>query len=242
MRPAHNMKTVLGSLRWKGWSCLVAIVLLSWLTIRSGSSQNLQHLLEWISRQGVVGIIVYVLVYIVACVFLVPGSLLTIGAGIVFGLAKGIPIASLGATLGASAAFLLGRRFARDSIKKRIRENPRFIAIDEAVARDGWKFVGLTRLSPVFPFGLLNYAFAFSGVRFRDYFVASWIGMLPGTVLYVYVGSLLRSVGDIGKGNQARSPAEWAYLALGLVATVWVTASLTKIAKRELRGKLKMES
>src|SRR5205823_5071389 len=136
---------------------------------------------------------------------------------------------SIGATLGATAAFLVGRYLARDWVSKKISANAKFAAIDKAVADQGWKIVGLTRLSPIFPFTLLNYGFGVTRVSLRDYVIATWIGILPGTTVYVYVGSLARAV-----GGSTRSPAEWVLLGLGLVATVIVTFFVSRIARRSL--------
>jgi len=135
------------------------------------------------------GAALFCFVYIAACVFFIPGALLTLGAGAIFGVIKGSILVSIASTLGAGLAFLVGRYFARDWVSKKIEGNEKFAAIDGAVANEGWKIVGLTRLSPVFPFNLLNYAFGLTSVAFKDYFLASWIGMMPGTVMYVYVGS-----------------------------------------------------
>lgn len=172
--------------------------------------------------------LLFVLIYIVATVGFVPGSLLTLGAGAIFGVVRGSIYVSLGATLGATAAFLVGRYLAREWVAQKIEGNPKFTAIDGAVAHEGWKIVALTRLSPVFPFTLLNYAFGLTRVRFRDYVLASWIGMMPGTVMYVYVGSLARA------GAGQRSPAEWALYGVGLIATVVVTVFITRVARRAL--------
>ena len=140
----------------------------------------LRRSLDWVAGLGPTGVIAFVVIYILACVFMLPGSVLTLGAGAVFGVVKGSAICSVAATLGATAAFLVGRYLARDRVARMIEGNERFRAIDEAVGREGWKIVGLTRLSPVFPFNLLNYAYGITRVSLRDYFLASWIGMLPG--------------------------------------------------------------
>ena len=174
------------------------------------------------------------MLYILACLFFLPGSVLTLGAGAVWGVVGGVPVVSVASTLGATAAFLVGRYFARDSVARRIEGNERFRAIDEAVAREGWKIVGLTRLSPVFPFNLLNYAFGLTRVSLRDYFFASWIGMLPGTVMYVYLGSLAGSLAALGAGQSTRTPAQWALYGVGLAATVAVTVYVTRIARAAL--------
>ncbi len=152
---------------------------------------------------------IFVIAYAVACVAFVPGSLLTPGAGAVFGPVVGSVCASLGSTAGASLAFLVGRFVARDAVARRIAGNPRFRAVDDAIAREGWKIVLLLRLSPLFPFVFLNYALGLTRVRFRDYVVASWIGMMPGTVLYVYLGSVLGEAFLRGDATRpARTTAE----------------------------------
>ncbi|MGH7316374.1 MAG: TVP38/TMEM64 family protein, partial [Candidatus Rokuibacteriota bacterium] len=123
---------------------------------------------------------------------------------------------------------------ARGWVARRIEGNARFKAIDAAVAREGWKIVGLTRLSPVFPFNLLNYAFGVTRVSLRDYLLASWIGMMPGTVMYVYLGSLAGDLAALGAGRRARTPAEWGFYVVGLLATVAVTVYVTRLARAAL--------
>jgi len=127
-----------------------------------------------------------------------------------------------------------GRYLAREWVAAMIRGNQKFEAIDAAVAQEGWKIVGLTRLSPVFPFNLLNYAFGLTQVSLKHYFLASWIGMLPGTVMYVYIGSLAGDLATLGIGERSRTPAEWALYGVGLMATVVLTLYLTRIAQRAL--------
>ena len=185
--------------------------------------------LDAIARLGPWGPVLFVAIYIVATVLFLPGSVLTLGAGAVFGLAWGSIYVSVGSTLGATAAFLVGRYLARDWVAKKIEGNASFAAIDRAVADEGWKIVGLTRLSPAFPFSLLNYAFGLTRVSLRDYVLASWIGMMPGTVMYVYVGSLARAAGD-----RQRTTGEWVLYGLGLGATIAVTVFVTRLARRAL--------
>ena len=184
--------------------------------------------LVWIDQLGVWGPVYFVLFYVLATVLFVPSSVLTLGAGAVFGMLKGSIYSSIAATLGALAAFLIGRYLARDWVAQKIQCNTRFANIDRAVGDQGWKIVGLTRLSPIFPYTLLNYAFGLTQVGLVEYFLASWIGMLPGTVLYVYLGSLVRV------GASGTTSAEWIVRAVGLIATILVTALLTRIARRAL--------
>ena len=190
----------------------------------------LQVGLNWIEQLGFWAPILFISLYTLATVLFVPGTILTLGAGAVFGIVKGSIYVSIGATLGATAAFLVGRYLARAWIARKIEGNPRFKDIDQAVADQGWKIVGLTRLSPVFPFTLLNYAFGLTQVRLSHYFLASWIGMLPGTVMYVYIGSLLHT-----GASGTTSTLEWFLRGVGLLATILVTVILTRIARRALR-------
>lgn len=194
--------------------------------------------LDWVAGLGTWGPFIFIAIYIVACVLFIPGSILTLGAGVLFGVVKGSAIVSVAATLGASCAFLVGRYFAREWVANKIDGNPRFKAIDEAVAREGWKIVGLVRLSPIFPFNLLNYAFGLTQVSLRDYFFASWIGMMPGTVMYVYIGSLAGDLARLGAGERDRTGAEWALYVVGLIATVAVTVYVTKLARKALEKKV----
>jgi uncharacterized membrane protein YdjX (TVP38/TMEM64 family) len=182
--------------------------------------------------------VLFALLYVLATVLFLPGSILTLGAGAVYGVVQGAILVSLSATLGATAAFLVGRHFARKWVVKQIEGNAAFQAIDEAVAEEGWKIVGLTRLSPIFPFNLLNYAFGVTRVRLRDYVVASWIGMMPGTLMYVYLGSLAGSLVTLGAGQRVRTPAEWALYVVGLLATAAVTVVVTRIARAALRRRI----
>jgi uncharacterized membrane protein YdjX (TVP38/TMEM64 family) len=198
----------------------------------------LKKSLDWVNSLGPSGPLLFTCIYILACVLFIPGSILTLGAGIIFGVIKGSIIVSISATLGATCAFLAGRYLARDWVAQRIEGNPKFKAIDEAVAKEGWKIVGLVRLSPVFPFNLLNYAFGLTRVSLRHYFFASWIGMLPGTVMYVYIGSLAGDLAKISAGSQPRPPAEWALYVVGLIATIIVTIFVTRLAGRALKKKI----
>jgi len=194
----------------------------------------LRQSLDWISALGPWGPLGFILIYVLACVLSLPGSILTLGAGFVFGVIQGSVLVSAGSTLGATCAFLVGRYLARDWVAGKIEGHQRFRAIDEAVGRQGWKIVGLTRLSPVFPFNLLNYGFGLTRVSLRHYVLASWLGMMPGTVMYVYIGSLAADLATLGAQDHARSGAEWGLYLLGLLATVAVTVYVTKIARSAL--------
>ncbi|HVS02282.1 MAG TPA: TVP38/TMEM64 family protein [Thermoanaerobaculia bacterium] len=189
----------------------------------------------WVEGQGIWGPVVFVAGYALATVAMVPGSLLTLAAGAIFGLVEGTLYVFAGAVLGSSLAFLVARYLARGAVARRLAGNARFRTIDRAVGRQGRKIVLLLRLSPVFPFNLLNYALGLTDVRFGDYLVGS-IGMLPGTLLYVYYGKLAGEVAAVAGGVEAeRGAGYWAVLGLGLAATLAVTALVTRTARRALR-------
>jgi uncharacterized membrane protein YdjX (TVP38/TMEM64 family) len=203
-----------------------------------GIQQILINTLDWIKNLGTLGIAAFIIIYIVATVLFIPGSLLTLGAGVLYGVVGGSILVSAASTLAAGCAFLIGRYLARGWVSSKIEENQKFKVIDEAVAREGWKIVGLTRLSPLFPFNFLNYAFGLTKVTFKDYFLASWIGMIPGTVMYVYLGSVAGELATLGAEGRTRTTAEWILYGVGLVATVAVTIYVTKIAKKALNQKI----
>ena len=196
----------------------------------------LRHTLQWIESLGLAGGVAFIALYIVAAVAFLPGSILTLGAGAVFGVWLGVIYVFVGATLGSIAAFLVGRYLARGWISKKIEKNPNFAAIDQAVTNEGFKIVLLTRLSPLFPFNLLNYAFGITGVSLKAYALGS-IGMLPAIVLYVYIGSL---AGDLARiGTEPTEPAmQWAMRLIGLMATVAVTVYVTRVAQKALAEKV----
>jgi uncharacterized membrane protein YdjX (TVP38/TMEM64 family) len=190
--------------------------------------------IEWAKGLGPWGSALIAVAYIPACLFFVPGSLLTLGAGWAFGIVWGSIAVSIGSLLGATAAFLAGRTLVRGLIEDRVTRNPRFAAIDRAVAEQGFKIVLLTRLSPVFPFNLLNYAYGLTRVSLKDYVLASWIGMLPGTALYVYIGSAAKSLADLAAGRVDGGPGRLIVFFVGLLATLAVTIYVTRIARRAL--------
>lgn len=191
--------------------------------------------LEWTQGLGAWGPIFVALFYIVAAVFLLPGSVLTLGAGFLFGVPIGLLSAWTEASIGACVAFLIGRTLARDWVAAKIAANPKFTAIDEGVARQGFKIVLLLRLSPVFPFNFLNYALGLTKVSFGKYALASLIGMLPGGLMYVYFGSAARSLADIAAGEVEGGWAGQVFFWVGLVATIIVAGFVTRLARKSLK-------
>jgi uncharacterized membrane protein YdjX (TVP38/TMEM64 family) len=219
---------------------LVAVVVMS--LIVAAKYFNVQGILidalAWIKGLGWWGAVAFITVYVLATVLFLPGSVLTLGAGVIFDVVFGSIYVFIAATLGATGAFLVGRYLARDRIARQIAGNTKFEAIDNAVAKEGFKIVLLTRLSPIFPFNLLNYAFGVTQVSLKDYFLGS-IGMIPGTIMYVYLGSLAGSLATIGAANQPVNPQaesiKWAIRIVGFMATVAVTVYVTRVARKALQ-------
>lgn len=198
-------------------------------------SEYLPAFAEWLASLGIVAPIVFIVAYVLAVLLLVPGSILTLAAGALFGLVRGTLFVFIAASIGATLAFLIARHLARDAVARRIGDQARFAAIDQAIAREGRKIVFLIRLSPLFPFSATNYALGLTSIRLTDYVVAL-VGMLPGTVLYVYYGRLIGDVAAVVAGAPVkRGAAYWVVLALGLLATALVTALITRAARRALR-------
>ena len=199
--------------------------------------RNLPSFVAWVDGRGAFGPIVFIAGYAAAIVAFVPGSILTLAGGLIFGLAEGTAYVFVAAVIGSSVAFALARTFARRRVAGWIEGDVRFSAIDRAVAREGRKFVFLLRLSPLFPFSLLNYALGLTRVRIFDYTLGS-LGMLPWTFLYVYLGRVVGDLAAVPSG--AASLPDWASW-LGLAVTLAVTLWITQLARRALAAVTELE-
>src|SRR6058998_360034 len=199
--------------------------------------QWLKSFNDWVGQMGLAGIFIFIAVYAAATVLLAPGAILTIGAGFAFGLWKGFLAVSGGATLGAALAFLVARFIARERVAVIAQRNEKFRAIDSAIGKQGAKLIFLLRLSPVIPFNLSNYLYGLTGVKFWPYVLASWIGMMPGTFLYVYIGTAGKAAASAAGGGEAMKHGwqYWTLISFGLAATVVVTIWVTKIARDALK-------
>lgn len=217
-----------------GGIALVFIVAL----VTADLATPLRATLAWIDGLGWWAPAGFVVAYSIACVLLIPATLLTVGAGVVFGFVRGTVYTLFAATAGAATAFLVARYVARRRIAPWLASRPSFRAMDQAVAAEGWKIVVLTRLSPIFPFTILNYAFGLTRIPLRHYVAASAAGMIPGTVMYVYMGDL---AGDLAELDSLahRSSFEWLLLGIALIATIALTVFVARLARRALESKVK---
>ena len=211
----------------KWFLLLFFISLLVIFQIKFEIIQNIPSIIEKTASSGPVGYLGFILIYIVSTVMMLPGSPLTFAAGALFGFWKGLILVSLSSTLGATCAFMVSRYLIRKSVEKRVLENKKFQSIDNEINEQGWKIVILARLSPIIPFFLLNYALGITKIRFIHFIFASWIGMIPGTIVYVLMGNMGGAF-----INGKKSPFEWVLLGIGLIATILVTLLISKIIKK----------
>ena len=220
---------------WKWVAVGIVLVGLGVLRVYLPIGEWLELLNDWVAGMGPRGMIVFVGVYVLATILFLPGSILTIGAGFLFGVLRGTLVVSAGSTIGAALAFLISRYVARKWVAEKAAASPRFAAIDRAIGLQGWKIVGLLRLSPAIPFNLSNFLYGLTSVRFVPYVIASWLGMLPGTVMYVYLGTAGKAGFDAASGAVERSWQQDALLGVGLLATIAVTVLITRIARNALK-------
>jgi uncharacterized membrane protein YdjX (TVP38/TMEM64 family) len=185
---------------------------------------------SWIEDLGAWGVLIFGVVYIVATVFLVPVSVLTVVAGLAFGVAIGFPLVVVSATIGATLAFLVARYLVHKRVESLVAKRPKFKAVKQAVSEGGWKIVGLLRLSPLVPFNLQNYFYGITDVKLVQYVPATFVGIMPGTLLYVYLGAAGKAASGEGGGR-----LQWTFFAVGLIATVAVTVFVSKKAKEKLQ-------
>lgn len=218
-------------MRARHWIVLLIVAALAVVAFALPLQQWLGAAIAWTAAHRELAGLAFVALYVVATVAFVPGLPLTLAAGALFGVVEGSVLVSIGSTLGATAAFFSGRTVAREWVRRRIAAWPRFVAVDRAVESRGFLVVLLTRLSPLFPFFLLNYAYGVTAVRPRHYVLGSWLGMMPATVAYVYAGSLAADVSQALAGEAELGATGWLLLGLGFAATVTVTVVVTRVAR-----------
>ena len=186
----------------------------------------MQQFIEYVQGLGAIGYVVYALGYAIIGLF-VPASILTIGAGALFGVVGGSIVVAIGATLTATIAFLLARTIFRKRVERMVARNPKFLAVDRAIAREGAKIVVLVRLAAVFPFLFVNYAFGLTGIGALEYAVATFFGILPGTVAFVYLGAA-------GAAAATQSKTKTIITVIGVVIAFAVSIFVARIANRAL--------
>lgn len=216
----------------------VAVALVAWAAFTLPVAEWTTTLAERLRSTGPLGVLLFVAAYVVSTVAFLPGAILTLAAGFAFGPFWGLAIASPASVAGATSAFLLGRTMLRGWAEQRVGKSPRLRAIDTAVGREGFKIVLLLRLSPLFPFNVLNYALSLTRVKLRTFVLASFLGMLPGTAMYVYLGSLAPAAAELASAGGGAGTARTVLYVAGLAATVAVAVIGTRAARRALAAEL----
>lgn len=236
----NSNRTTVTWLRYAQWVAVAVGVVCIVVIFRAlPTKELLSGLQDWIVSLGVWGPVVLTLTYIVATVLMVPGTILTLVAGALYGLTVGTVVVSIGATVGASLCFLIGRYAVRERIANWAKRYPRFDAIDRAIGEGGWKVVALLRLSPAIPFNVQNYLYGLTRIRFWPFAIASWLAMLPGTFLYVYLGHVTQAALTSDRG---RSVGEWILLAVGLIATLVVSVYIARLARSKITQEVSTSS
>ncbi|KAJ6980740.1 hypothetical protein NC653_024174 [Populus alba x Populus x berolinensis] len=178
---------------------LIAAVVFGFFTLPV--EKILKDFLLWVEQDlGPWGPLVLAVAYIPLTVLAVPAAVLTLGGGYLFGLPLGFVADSIGATIGAGAAFLLGRTIGRSFVVSKLKDYPKFRSVAIAIQKSGFKIVLLLRLVPLLPFNMLNYLLSVTPVPIGEYMLASWIGMMPITLAFVYIGTTLKDLSDVTHG------------------------------------------
>jgi uncharacterized membrane protein YdjX (TVP38/TMEM64 family) len=189
--------------------------------------------------------VIFIIFFNISTLFCMPASLLALSAGYAFGLGWGTVYVLISAIIGATLAFWMGRYLAQSWVQRKMQGNIQFRAIAQAVAQEGWKIVLLTRLSPIFPFNLTSYAFGATQISLKNYSLGS-LGLLPGTLLYTYMGSLTSELTTVNLSAPSTSlsikMAQWGMRLVGLAATFILTFYMHRIAKKALHQRLAFES
>lgn len=205
---------------------VLVLALVAWVWTRIPLNDWIAHFRLWILDMGLLGVVIYIVAYSAFTLIMAPVSLLSLAAGLAYGV-WGFPLVLVSATLAATLAFLLGRYALRDRVLQWIKQDKKLLSLNKAVSAEGWRVVGLLRLSPLVPFGMQNYLFSITEIKLVPYIVASAIGMMPGTALYVYIGALGQALGSA-------SAIQWVFIGIGLIATGFVAWFVAKRANEVL--------
>jgi uncharacterized membrane protein YdjX (TVP38/TMEM64 family) len=197
-----------------------------------GLTEFLHHSMEWIAQSGWIGVAGFIVLYTLTCVFFLPGSVLTIGAGAVYGFWFSTALVTISSTVGAVVNFLTSRYLARGLMQRRLGRSARFRALDKAVSTEGWRVILISRMSPIVPHSLVSYAAGLIRISFWRFTLASFVGFLPQSAAYTYLGALVGKAVRTSAGVTPHDPVTWALYGLGLVATLGVTALTTRIARQ----------
>ncbi len=220
--------------RFRRWVVVgLVVITLSTLSATLPVREWIRDFVGWVQQLGPIGVIIFIIAYALATALSLPGWIFTVSAGVIYGIIGGTLVALCGAVIGAALAFLVARYFLRQNIEEITQRNPRFAAIDKAIGKNGWKIVGLLRLSPLIPFNLSNYFYGITSISFGAYVLVSAVGMIPGTLLYAYLGAIGQT--GISGGPSLHNKWQFVLLTVGLIATIAVTILVSRIATNALK-------
>jgi uncharacterized membrane protein YdjX (TVP38/TMEM64 family) len=237
-----KVKSLLSILPSRVWIALFLLTSIGILALTTDLKPIILNTLAWIQSLGPAGIAVFSAVYITTVILLIPATFLALGAGALFGIKIGFPIVWISVTTGATGSFLLGRGLVRDWVEQQLHKRPMLAALDQAVTESGWKIVTLSRLCPFFPFPLLNYAFGASKIPLPQYVLSTAVGVLPGVLLYVWIGNALGNLAGLHESPPLPPKIQWLVYGggaiIGIVVAIYTT-HLARIAlKKHLQGEL----
>jgi len=192
-----------------------------------------------VQNAGMWGWLMFIGLYALCCLLFIPGSILTISAGAIYGFWFGSALVLIGNGVGSVLCLLITRVFLRDWVKKKINKYPKLRAIEKAVAGDDWRLVFLTRLSPIMPFSLINYSLGLTKISPWRFLLATELGAVPAVAVYVYIGTLMGSLAEIGPDMKAHQPIEWAFQGAGLLVAIGVTIYVTRLATKAFNSRVK---
>ena len=229
-------------MRWRavGAGVVVVVVLVAVSELPLGNWLDAAQ--QWIHENPVSGGLAFVAYCIVGGALMVPGSLLTVTAGYLFGLYYGAALAAVGCALGAGAGCVVSRTLARGWLSRKFANDRRFHAIDKAIESRGLFIVMLTRLSLLMPYNVMNMIYGLTRVHSLVVVFGTLVGMFPAVLLYAYLGSIARSVDQILSGELQTGTAGKVLFVVGLLAVVTVTVVIHRTATRALRAELEESS
>ncbi len=220
------------------WIAALLLATVGTLALTTDLTPLIQKTLAWIQSLGPAGVAVFSAVYVTSVMLLIPATFLAIGAGAIFGMKLGFPVVWLSVTTGATGSFLLGRNLVRNWVEHQLHKRPALAALDQAVTDSGWKIVTLSRLCPFFPFPLLNYAFGASKISLPQYILSTAVGVLPGVLLYVWIGNALGDLAGLHESPPLPPTLKWLLYGGGALIGLIVATYTTKLARNALKGQL----
>lgn len=224
---------------WRKWLPIVGVLLLigavfvACVSIGDMPAATFE-LLEWVDELGRWGLVFYFALYIAVVIFLLPGIGFTLGAGFLFGFIWGGLVVVGALAIGSGSAFLLARYVFGKSLTRKLQENPRARLLNQGLQKEGWKIVLISRFSPIFPFKLSNYFFGLTRIPFRHFFFANLVGVIPLSLLNVYIGSLAAEFVELTQ--RKAEPWEWIVYLAGLFSAVGVLYLIFRMVNRVMRN------